>query len=229
MSTASRLNARPEPQRAVTTPAAGVHRLDMGTTRDGWLFVPPGLTAARPAPLLVSLHGAGGQGRSALSPPLLERAGQAGMLVLAPDSRGPTWDVILGGFGPDVAFIDAALDHVFERFAVDPRRTILSGFSDGASYALSLGVGNGDVFSHIVGFSPGFMAPDASEGQPPIFISHGVHDRVLSIDHCSRQLVPLLERAGYAVEYVEFDGGHEVPPAIVEQAVRWVAQTSAPT
>ncbi len=45
------------------------------------------------------------------------------------------------------------------------------GFSDGASYALSLGVPNGDLFTHIVAFSPGFMRlPDqepAGGGRKP--------------------------------------------------------------
>ena len=39
-----------------------------------------------------------------------------------------------------------------------------SGFSDGASYALSLGAANGDLFTHIAAFSPGFMRPPVSVG-----------------------------------------------------------------
>lgn len=226
MSPSSALTARPTGPAA--PPAPGVHALGLGAARDGWLAVPPGVTAGSRASLLVFLHGAGGQGRSVLAPTLLQRAAAEQMLVLAPDSRGPTWDVMLGGFGPDVAFLDAALSQVFAAFAVDPSRVMLSGFSDGASYALSLGVGNGELFSHLLAFSPGAMAPDASQGQPPIFISHGIRDQVLSIDSCSRQLVPLLHTAGYAVEYVEFDGGHEIPAVIVDRAMHWVAQTGAP-
>jgi predicted esterase len=32
----------------------------------------------------------------------------------------------------------------------------VSGFSDGASYALSIGPANGDLFTHVMAFSPGF-------------------------------------------------------------------------
>ena len=64
-------------------------------------------------------------------------------------------------FGPDVAYMDQALHHVFERYSIDPGRIGLAGFSDGASYALSLGVANGDLFTHIMAFSPGFMRPPA--------------------------------------------------------------------
>lgn len=60
-------------------------------------------------------------------------------ILLAPDSRGRTWDFILGDYGPDVRFIDRALDHVFKRYNVHPGHIGIAGFSDGASYALSLG------------------------------------------------------------------------------------------
>ena len=54
-----------------------------------------------------------------------------------------------------------------------------------------------------------------------ISCAHGTHDAVLPIDRCSRRLVPELRRAGYEVEYEEFDGPHTVPPAIARAAVRW--------
>jgi phospholipase/carboxylesterase len=42
---------------------------------------------------------------------------------------------------------------------------------------------------------------------------------VLPIDRCSRRLVPELQRAGYDVTYEEFDGGHVVPPSVVERSL----------
>ena len=225
--TPSRLSSRPSGRSGTGSAEAGLHRLGIGEARDGVLFIPPGVRGDRPAPLIVSLHGAGGRGSSVASAGLLEAAERWGALVLAPDSRGPTWDVIMGGFGPDVDFLDAALDGVFDAVAVDPHRLIVSGFSDGASYALSLGLGNGDLFSHVIAFSPGFMAPDAQHGRPPVFVSHGTHDRMLDIDRCSRALVPILEHSGYAVTYAEFDGGHEVPRNVLRSAVEWVEATSA--
>jgi phospholipase/carboxylesterase len=149
-------------------------------------------------------------------------ADEHGILLLAPDSRAATWDVIRGGFGPDVAFLDRALERVFASCPVDPGRVALEGFSDGASYALSLGIGNGDLFTHLIAFSPGFAAPAVQVGRPRILVTHGVHDAVLPIDRCSRRLVPALEGAGYDVTYEEFDGGHVVPPELARQAVLWV-------
>jgi phospholipase/carboxylesterase len=172
------------------------------------------------------LHGAGGGARHTL--PLLQKsADEAGVILLVPDSRGQTWDLVEGGYGPDVSFIDHALSQTFGRYAVDAARIAVAGFSDGASYALSLGVTNGDLFTHVLAFSPGFMSPAAKHGSPALFVSHGTRDRVLPIDVCSRRIVPQVRRAGYRVEYREFDGGHAAPPDIVRDALDWFLKGKA--
>ncbi|HEV7992385.1 MAG TPA: hypothetical protein VGP25_11215 [Gemmatimonadaceae bacterium] len=130
--------------------------------------------------------------------------------------------MIEGGFGPDVTFIDSALAATFERCAIDPHRLAVGGFSDGASYALSIGLGNGDLFTHVLAFSPGFMAPAEQIGAPRCYVSHGTRDQVLPIDHCSRRLVPVLRDAGYDVRYREFDGPHTVPAELAREAVEWL-------
>jgi phospholipase/carboxylesterase len=141
--------------------------------------------------------------------------------VLAPASGERTWDVIAGGFVPDVAAIAALLQEAFAAMPVDASRLAIAGHSDGASYALSLGLTNGDLFTHIVAFSPGFAAPGPRRGRPRIFASHGVEDAVLPIDRTSRRLVPALRRAGHRVDYREFPGGHAVPAEIARDALRW--------
>lgn len=78
---------------------------------------------------------------------------------MSPQSRGSTWDGIRDGFGKDVALIDAGLLQIFQQYDIDRQRVAVGGFSDGASYALSLGLTNGQLFSHIIAFSPGFMSP----------------------------------------------------------------------
>ena len=45
-----------------------------------------------------------------------------------------------------------------------------------ASYALSLGIANGNLFSHVLAFSLGFLAPASQTGSPRIFVSHGTQD-----------------------------------------------------
>jgi predicted esterase len=117
-----------------------------------------------------------------------------------------------------VAFLDRALDRVFSSVAVDPQRIAVGGFSDGATYALSLGLMNGDLFRRIVAFSPGFLIDGPPAGKPPCFISHGVKDDILPIDQCSRRIVPVLRRREYEVDFREFAGGHEMPETIVADA-----------
>jgi phospholipase/carboxylesterase len=172
------------------------------------------------------LHGAGGKAEHGLSL-LRYMADTTGLVLLAVDSRGPTWDMLLGEYGPDVLFINEALEFAFARCAVDPSRLAIGGFSDGASYALSLGLGNGELFTHVIAFSPGFVSPPRREGAPRIYVSHGTRDTVLPIEPCSRRIVPQLERAGYDVRYREFDGPHTIPPEISQEALDWFCRTSA--
>jgi phospholipase/carboxylesterase len=215
-----RLLARPA---APTAPAyaPGTYALEVSPSRDALLRVPEGYRPDRPAPLVVALHGAGGDAKGGLR--LVETlACLPGAIVLAPASRAGTWDVIAGGIGPDVALLDAALTRVFERHAVDPGRVAIAGFSDGASYAVSLGLANGELFSAVLAFSPGFAAPPSRHGAPRVFISHGTEDRVLPIARTSRLIAPLLEASGLAVEYREFHGGHAIPAEIARTASEWL-------
>jgi phospholipase/carboxylesterase len=218
-----RFNARPPDSRPATGPL-GLHPLGLDAGRDGVRYVPPGHDPATPAPLVLMLHGATGSGERTVQS-LLPLADEFGLILLAPDSRLRTWDVLMGGFGPDIAFIDRALADTFSRYAIDPGHIAAEGFSDGASYALSIGIANGDLFTHILAFSPGFIAPPGQEGAPRIFVSHGTRDPILPIDYCSRLIVPQLRRAAYDVTYREFDGPHRTPPEIARAGVEWFLGT----
>jgi phospholipase/carboxylesterase len=218
----ARLTARPATPTSAVTP--GLIPLQLGVGRDGSLLVPASYNPAQPMPLVLALHGAGGNANGPLSL-LSSYAEQHGFLLLAVDSRDVTWDAIhSGAYGPDVAFIDLALKSVFARCAVDPARVVVEGFSDGASYALGLALANGDLFKRVVAFSLGFIPPSDSPpvAQPEFFISHGTRDPILPIDLTSREIVVGLRNQGYAVSFVEFDGVHEVPAAVALQAVLWL-------
>jgi predicted esterase len=146
-------------------------------------------------------------------------AAGAGVLVLATTSAGSTWDLVAGSAGRDVAVLDAALGQVYENHPVT--RTALGGFSDGASYALSLGLANGDHTEALLAFAPGFVAPPAVVGRPRVWVAHGTRDHVLPVERCGRRIVADLRRSGYVVTYDEFDGGHAVRPQDVATALTW--------
>ena len=187
-------------------------------------YVPEPLDAG-PYRLVVLLHGAGGSARQGLRL-MLTVAQSRRLLLVAPKSAAATWDLISSGFGPDVRRLDQVLSEVLGGYPVD--RMSIGGFSDGASYALTLGVTNGDLFDSVLAFSPGFAAPTVTHGRPRVFISHGDEDRVLPIDRCSRPLVRRLRRSGYDVTYEEFHGAHEVPDHIVRQASAWLPDEVTP-
>ena len=218
-----RLSARP----AVLRPGTpwplppGLHPLGLGGSRAGMLRVPDNPALAGTAlPLIVMLHGAGGGAERALRRilPIADAA-----LVMLPESAGATWDIIEeGGYGTDVARLDAALGDVLAAWPADPARLAIAGFSDGASYAFSLGLMNGDLFSHVLAFSPGFAAPRCLVGKAAFFVSHGILDAVLNIDHGSRRLVRQLQAGGWAHRYVEFDGGHTLPEPVARAALDYL-------
>ncbi len=214
-----RLSARPQ-EAAVAGAPRGLRPLELTRDRDALVYVPAGYRPDRWAPLVVALHGANGNARGAIRS-LQSHADDSGFILVAPSSRGRTWDVLVHEFGPDVDILDRALQKTFARYKVDPNRLAISGFSDGASYALSLGLTNGDFFTHVIAFSPGFAAPDRRRGSPRLFISHGRRDSVLPIDRTSREVVPVVRRWGYDVTYREFDGGHLAPEPIIDEAVTW--------
>ena len=167
------------------------------------------------------LHGAGGTSRAGLDL-LLAQSDAHGLVLVAPSSAGSTWDAVTGSYGRDARTIEALLAEVVARTGVTLDGAAIAGFSDGASYALGLGLANGGLFTSIVALSPGFVPPAPATGKPRVFVSHGTGDSVLPIDATSRRIVPRLESAGYDVTYREFSGGHEVPPSIVTDAVAWL-------
>jgi phospholipase/carboxylesterase len=206
--------------RAADPPRYGENPLKLGSDRDGILYIPKGYKDGTPAPLALMFHGAGRTGRNVSYSYAI--ADELGIIVLAPDSRHQaTWDMLVGGFGPDVEFIGAALKDTYARCSVDRMRMAIAGHSDGASYSLSLGIGTGETFGHIMAFSPGVMQPIEVHGKPRIFISHGISDQVMPIDVTSRQFVPRLKKLGYDVTYREYEGRHGVPNEVVREGFDW--------
>jgi len=215
-----RLTARPR-DGVATSLASGPLGIGQGG-RDGIIQIPMSPAQGK-VPLLVFLHGAT-QRAAGMLRRIGAAADDAGVAVLVPDSRETTWDAIRGGnFGDDVTFLNRALEHVFARLAVDPARLAIGGFSDGATYAISLGLANGDLFPRIAALSPGFVISAPAHGHPRFFLSHGRSDQILPIDECSRVIVPRLRSLGYDVTFREFDGRHEMPPDVVAEAMRWIA------
>jgi phospholipase/carboxylesterase len=223
---------------SITAPTQPVERgtapLDLGATlfinrgfqwRDGLLHVPEGYDPGVTAPLLVWLHGGGGDASDAKG--LFPLAEEFGVVVLSLDSRHNTWDAIDSPYGPDLRFIERAMRHVVEHVAIDPSRVALGGLSDGASYALAVGRSNGDLFTHLVGISPWRLKPPGPPiGEPRILIGHGTRDTVYPEWHSRRVLAPGFAEAGYDVTYFTFDGPHWVTEEAGRAVFGWLCGRS---
>ena len=209
------------------TASAGLQKL---SGRNGLLYIPA--DHAEPLPLLILLHKAGGSasewfsGSGSYAP----YADRGRFVILAPESPAQSWGTGPKNWGFDYVAINRALEEAFTRCAIDRSRLAIGGFSDGASYALSLGLANGDVFSHIIAFSPGFIVRAQARGRsgprgveiPLVYIAHGSTDNVLPIASTSRIFVSLLRKNGYNVEFREFSGGHHLLRQVADQAMSWL-------
>jgi phospholipase/carboxylesterase len=198
----------------------GRNGLGIAGERDAVLFVPTGLDEHAPVALFVMFHGAGGFPEKVL-PFIEEHAERDKFLILTPHSMYPTWDIVIGGSGPDLERLHRALMEVTSRYRIDRDHLAFAGFSDGASYALSIGITNGDIASHVIAFSGGFMSIFTQEGDPKVFIAHGLVDEQLSIETSGRANATKLKAAGYDVQYVEFNGAHAIQPVIVDMAIEF--------
>ena len=211
------------PQPAGTaTPGFGPSALGLSDDgRDGVLYVPKSYRESVPAPLLVMLHGFAGWADEMKSTFAL--AEEFGVVVIAPESRALTWGQAAPGFDADVKYIGAAYRKVTDLVNVDPDRVGLGGRSDGAGYALSMGLAYGDIFNHLIVFSGGLMSPIRRKGKPKIFIAHGINDQQMPIGLTGRKYAATLKAEGYDVTYREYEGGHGTPPGIARQAFAWLA------
>ena len=213
------------PHKPTRTLSPGEHILAEDGTRRAILFVPSTYDPTRPAPFFLALHGATGSGDSMLRGS--RAAAEAhGVVMLSPSSRDYTWDAIRSSYGSDFAQIDRLMNDVFDQCSIDPQRVAVGGFSDGATYAVSIGLINGDVFTHVVGHSAGFIIGGTRHGKPKVFLSHGRQDTILPIDQCGRRIAAQLRREGYDLRFDEFEGGHTATPEMRDTAMRWFVGTA---
>jgi predicted esterase len=204
--------------------------------------LPAGAAPDRPLPVLLLLPGTGGVATEMIAA-LRGPAERHQVLLLAVRPRGDNWDTVdrffdayeagsaegrsrwpVPRFGEDVRRIDAALAALFARYPVDPRRIGLLGFSHGASYALTLGAANPRLFSTIIALSPGILVlPARPAGGQRVYLSHGTRDQVLPYRRTRQSFLPRLLSLGFRITFRPFEGGHVLPDAIAEEAVRFFA------
>ena len=224
-----------EVQLPVTPPAKLETRSGVIQLAGGAYAYLPRAKDSRLRPLLVALHGAGGEPANVLAA-WRTHADAHGIVLMIPRSVKGTWDMVedlksrLGAemnvqprFGKDLQGIDDSLADLFSRVAIDPGQIGLMGFSDGASYALSVGTANPKLFGTVIALSPGHSFTVGFDKSQRIFIAHGERDQVLPFSN-ARAIAARLRGRGMNIRFEPFDGRHEVPPAIREKAIAFFVE-----
>jgi phospholipase/carboxylesterase len=124
-------------------------------------------------------------------------------------------------FASSYAALTSFVDGLLAEREIGWDRTILGGFSMGTvmSYAVGLGEGRPSPAAILAnsGFVPtveGWRPELSSRAGLPVLIHHGRNDPVISVEF-GRAAAELLAEAGLAVDYLESDAGHWLPPEVV--------------
>lgn len=221
---------------AAPASSSGVQKLGASA-----FFYRPADASNSPRPLIVLFHGAGMSGRNFLDGAKAE-ADRCGCLLLSVQSAGATWDTIglvstasKNGratrdqlFGADTGRVEQALSVALRAADVDRRAVVLAGFSDGASYALSLGLANPSIVRGVIAFAPGFhLEPAAINPKQRLFIAHSPTDKILSFERTRDDTVASLKKAGFDLRFQTFEGGHRIDRALLSEGVNYVLGRSA--
>ncbi len=189
------------------------------------LYVPEYWDASRSWPLVVALHGGSGHGRDFLWTWLRE-ARSRGFIVLSPTSRDSTWSIIEPE-DIDAAPLKSMVGHVMERWNVDAKKVLLTGMSDGATYALLGGLMEDVPYTHLAPISGVFHPLNTMNGNilravgKPIYLVHGMLDWMFPIS-IARMARDQLSAAGAALEYREIDDlSHTYPRDENPRILRW--------
>ena len=190
------------------------------------LLTPDEIDPQRRYPLITVLHGAGRQDELLVKACRDEPEGRQA-LFLIPRSVEPTWDLIAGGGRHDLDFLEYAFDLIYRRYPVDHFRQALLGYSDGASYALSVGLSNPRLFRAVMCWAAGFATLDSTfvtpdDPRPEVLLEYGTHDPVFSFEQIAVPMRTALQAAGYRVEFRADERGRHWPSGDFQrEALDW--------
>ena len=212
---------------------AGVmHAQNDRTDRGGFsLYVPETWDGATAMPLVVALHGGSGHGRDFLWSWVRE-ARARGILVASPTSRDRTWALM--GEDHDAELLRAMVASIGERYPLDASRVLLTGMSDGATYALMCGLQAQMPFTHLapacgVLHPKLLMSGDLARAHTlPIYLIHGALDWMFPVQtaHLAREA---LETAGARLIYREIDDlSHTYPRDENPRILEWLLTGATP-
>lgn len=160
------------------------------------LFVPATPAGSDSLPLVIALHGGFGHGRDFVWTWVRE-ARTRGFVLLAPTSVGATWN--MEDPLPDLSHVLGQVERYADHYGIDMNRILLTGLSDGATFALRCAMLPSTPFSAFAPVS-GVLPPGEVSGAAGrrIFWVHGAHDWIFPPERARQGSFRLLE-AGAAV------------------------------
>ena len=201
------------------------HARNAPDERGGFTFFVPESYDDTPLPLVVALHGGAGHGGDFLWSWLREARSRR-FLLLAPTSQGSTWSLM----GPDVdaGRLDGMIAFVRERWAIDAERILVTGLSDGATYALLYGLRAEAPCSALAPVSGVLHPANFANGNLErardrrIYLVHGALDWMFPIA-LARSAAEQLERSGAQLEFREIaDLSHTYPRDENARILSWL-------
>jgi phospholipase/carboxylesterase len=188
------------------------------------LYVPEYYSDERKWPLVVALHGGSGHGADFLWSWLFD-ARSSGFLLAAPSSLDRTWS--LRSVGADAASLNRMLEQISGSYNVNPDRILLTGISDGGTYAMLLSIVHQSPFTHYapVAAAVHVLLRDGAVAAPVqglrIYQVHGARDWMFPVAH-AQAAASALESAGAQIVYSQIeDLSHNYPRDENEKIVRW--------
>lgn len=177
-----------------------------GKKRAYYLFVPDKLSASKPVPLLVVLHGSGRNGLS-LVDKWKSLAEKEGIILAGPDSSNSAgWRVPEDG--PDL--LHDLVEALKAKYSINPRRVYLFGHSAGAGQALYMSFYESQYFAaaaiHAGALQEqSFPIIDYAKRKIPIGIWVGTEDPLFPLPKVRATRDAIKER-GFTVQLTEIPG-----------------------
>jgi phospholipase/carboxylesterase len=175
-------------------------------------------------PLVVALHGGSGTGADFLWTWLREARGRR-FLLMAPTSLGPTWSML--GADIDALALRRMVSYVAEHWRVDREHILLTGLSDGATYALLCGLQEGMPFTALAPISGVLHPANLANGNLQrargrrIYLVHGALDWMFPIP-LARLAHEQLCDAGAEITFREIeDLSHTYPREENDRILAW--------
>lgn len=169
------------------------------------------------------------------APLVLHYAGTAYGRAWFPDSEDEMLQALQGDYFRDLETLDPSglrrsgeqVREYISRNELDPRRSFVGGFSQGAIVAAESALQNGSVPGGLFLLSGALIAAERTEAAArklegcEFFQSHGTEDIILPFA-AGMRLHEVLSDAGWVGELHAFSGGHSVPEQVAARLRDWL-------